>query len=278
MSIPSERSTRVPKLFMVLPAYNEEAGLPSLLDNLESVFEILRRNGHQRSYVIVDDGSRDRTAAILQEYQHDLPIEIITHVTNQGLGQTILDGLRRASELALPRDIIFTMDADNTHPAGLMARMTQRILEGNDVVIGSRYRRGARVMGLSWFRRMMSFGARMLFSMLFPIPGVRDFTCGYRAYRASVIQEAFRLYGDAFIEHRGFQCMADILLKLGRMGLIMTEIPMILRYDLKGGASKMRVGATVGLTLKLIIKRRYEALTSPFGVGSRVPERRKHSR
>jgi len=155
------------------------------------------------------------------------------------------------------------MDADNTHPAGLMVRMVHRIIEGNDLVIASRYRRGARVVGLSRFRKLMSIGARVLFTLVFPIPGVRDYTCGYRAYRAAVLQEAFRRYGDAFIEQRGFQCMADILLRLGRMRVLMTEVPMILRYDLKGGDSKMRVGTTVGQTLKLMIKRRFETSPAP---------------
>jgi dolichol-phosphate mannosyltransferase len=148
--------------------------------------------------------------------------------------------------------------------------MTQRILEGNEIVIASRYREGARVVGLSWFRRMMSLGARLLFTLAFPIPGVRDYTCGYRAYRASVIQEGFRLYGDTFIEQKGFQCMADILLRLGRMRKLVTEIPMVLRYDLKRGASKMRVAATVCLTLRLMLTRRFESSPPGAGRGERV--------
>ena len=263
MSIQSKAALRLPKLYMVLPAYNEEASISALLENLETAFELLRSMGYRREYVIVDDGSRDGTASILKEHQDRIPIDIVTHITNQGLGRTIRDGLRRASELAESQDIIFSMDADNTHPAALMIPMTQKIMEGNDLVIASRYRWGARAVGLSWFRRLMSWGARILFSMTFPIPGVRDYTCGYRAYRARILQDAFRRYGDGFIQQRGFQCMADILLRLGRMGVLMTEVPMILRYDLKGGASKMRVSSTVGQTVKLMIKRRFEGFLSP---------------
>ncbi|MEM8866407.1 MAG: dolichol-phosphate mannosyltransferase, partial [Planctomycetota bacterium] len=62
-------------------------------------------------------------------------------------------------------------------------------------------------------------------------------------------------YGDQFVTERGFSCMVDVLLKLRRRGLVMTEAPMILRYDLKGGASKMQVLRTTMQTLSLIGRR-----------------------
>ena len=247
-----------PRLFMVLPAYNEAENLPALLANLENVFARLERLGHARQYVIVDDGSKDATPQVLVEQQANLPIDVITHNPNQGLGPTIRDGLRRATELADNDDIILSMDADNTHPAGLIHQMVQCVLEGNDVVIASRYRSGARIVGLSAIRRLMSFGARMLFQCIMPIPGVRDYTCGFRAYRASGLKRAFAAYGDAFIEHKGFQCMADILLKLAPLNLVMNEVPMVLRYDLKLGDSKMRVSSTALNTLKLLLSRRFD--------------------
>lgn len=246
------------KLFMVLPAYNESENLPALMETLEGVFARLARLGHERAYVIVDDGSKDATPEILRDHATRIPIEIITHHPNQGLGPTIRDGLKRASEMAADGDIILSMDADNTHPAGLMVRMVALILEGNDVVIASRYQPGARIVGLSGVRKLMSFGARLLFQAILPIPGVRDYTCGFRAYRATALKRAFRVYGDAFIEHRGFQCMADILLKLAPMKLVMNEVPMVLRYDWKLGESKMRVSSTVMNTIKLLIKRRFD--------------------
>ena len=247
----------LPKTYVVLPAYNEEENLPLLFENLETALSALSRRGHERAYVVVDDGSTDATPQILRELETRLPMTVITHDPNQGLGITIRDGLRRASELAEDDYIIIAMDADNTHPAGLMIRMTQEIMAGNDIVIASRYRPGARVVGLSWIRRLMSTGARILFQVVFPIKGVRDYTCGYRAYRGRILKQAFGHYGDAFVEYAGFQSMADILLKISRLNAIINEVPMILRYDLKGGASKMRVGRTVLNTLLLMMKRRF---------------------
>lgn len=248
------------RLFIVLPAYNEAENLPELLNSLDRVASEVSALGYERQYVIVDDGSVDETPEILKRHQLKLPIDVITHRPNQGLGPTLRDGLRRASELARPDDIIVTLDADNTQPAGLIPAMLQKIKEGNDVVIASRYRYGSRVLGLSAIRHLMSHGARLLFTLLFPLSGVRDYTCGFRAYRAALIQRAFSKFGDAFIEHVGFQCSADILLRLSRLDAIMTEVPMVLRYDLKGGESKMRVGRTVVRTLLLLAQRRFEFL------------------
>jgi dolichol-phosphate mannosyltransferase len=93
--------------------------------------------------------------------------------------------------------------------------------------------------------------------ILFPM-GVRDFTCGFRAYRAPVIRLAFERYGERFVDQAGFQCMLDVLLKLRRFGWVIGEVPMVLRYDRKGGASKMRVWRTARASLALLVRRRFE--------------------
>jgi dolichol-phosphate mannosyltransferase len=134
--------------------------------------------------------------------------------------------------------------------------MVQTIQEGHDVVIASRYRPGARTYGLSWQRMLVSYAASWLFRILFPTRGVRDYTCGYRAYRAVVLQEALATYQGRFFTLSGFQSMVDILLKLRRFPIIFGEVPMILRYDLKKGSSKMKVARTAVQTLALIWKRR----------------------
>jgi len=130
--------------------------------------------------------------------------------------------------------------------------------EGYDVVIASRYQKGARVYGLSWYREFLSLGAAYIFRIFMPTKGVRDFTCGYRAYRAIVIKNAFRKFGDKFIDQQGFQAMVDIILRLRTMDVIFGEVPFILRYDMKQGASKMNVKSTIIKTLKLIWKRKFE--------------------
>jgi dolichol-phosphate mannosyltransferase len=242
------------RVIVVLPAYNEEANIGNLLDRID---ESMSEENLPYSVIVVDDGSRDRTLEVLHEYESHIPLQIHEHKKNQGLGPTIRDGLFVASQIAEPRDIIVTMDADETHTPGLILRMVRMIREGHDVVIASRYRTGARVYGLSLMRRFVSYAASWLFRIVFPTQGVRDFTCGYRAYRAATIKSAISRYGEQFITAEGFQCMVDILLKLRNMDIIFGEVPMILRYDLKGGESKMNMSRTATNTLKLMMRRRF---------------------
>jgi dolichol-phosphate mannosyltransferase len=134
--------------------------------------------------------------------------------------------------------------------------MVRMITEGYDVVIASRYHPESRVRGVPLLRRTLSRSASLLMQALFPTPGLRDFTCGYRAYRASVLRAAVGRYRDAFVNQEGFQCMVDILLKLRSMHLVFGEAPLILRYDRKAGKSKMRVWRTMCHTLFLVLRRR----------------------
>jgi dolichol-phosphate mannosyltransferase len=244
---------RASRILVVLPAYNEEANIGNLL---RRIFESLTDEHLEFSIIVVDDGSSDRTQQILQEYGREFPLVVHRHERNQGLGATIRDGLRQAAALASDRDIVITMDADESHTPGLMIRMVRMIREGYDVVIASRYQRGSRVYGLGLGRRMVSRAASVLMRVLFPTPGVSDFTCGYRAYRAEALQQAYRLYGESLVDQDGFQCMVDILLKLRELPLIFGEVPLLLRYDLKRGPSKMRLMKTSLSTLGLLWRRK----------------------
>jgi dolichol-phosphate mannosyltransferase len=242
------------KVIVVLPAYNEQENLPGLLDNLA---EALIDASLDFEIVVVDDGSSDSTPNILDKQASQMPLRVQRHERNQGLGATIRDGLYFANKIAGAKDVVLTMDADETHTPGLILRMVRMIKEGHDVVIASRYQPGARVIGLSWHRRVISSAASTLMRALFPTPGVRDYTCGYRAYRGEVLSRAIAAYGDRFVDQEGFQCMVDILLKLRRMpNVVIGEVPLILRYDLKKGESKMRILRTARNTLQLLTKRK----------------------
>jgi len=244
------------RVFVVLPAYNEAANLGPLLEEIDIA---LSEEGLAYTVILVDDGSSDDTLGVARAYQAHIDLEIVAHEVNRGLGETIRDGLRQAAARCGGRDIVVAMDADNTHTPGLIRSMVRAVREGNDVVIASRYQAGARVIGVPLGRQVLSLGASWIFRLTFPIRGVRDYTCGYRAYRGALLREAFERFGDEFIEQSGFQCMVDILLKLRRMEVIFAEAPLILRYDRKAGASKMRVARTVAQTLSLLVRRRLEA-------------------
>ncbi len=247
-SLTTKTAAEAADVYVVLPAWNEAAALPVMLAEFDRIF---RQQGRQYHVTIVDDGSTDATAEIAERASSQYPVNLIRHPRNLGLAAAMRTGLTAAAKIAGEWDVILTMDSDNTHPIGLAPRMLNMIREGHDVVVASRFRAGSRVVGVSWFRRLTARVASLLFRIVFPIRGIRDYTCGYRAYRASAVRQALQVYGDSFISEQGFSCMVDILLKLGRLGLLCGEAPMILRYDLKDGDSKMPVGKTIFATLRL---------------------------
>ena len=250
----ARRSRRTVRI--VLPAYNEEANMPRLLESLRDAMEDSFARYH---VIVVDDGSSDGTAGVVESFAREMPLQLIRHPVNQGLGATLRDGLLAALENAAERDIIVTMDADDTHTPGLILRMVRMINEGYDVVIASRYQVRSRVYGVTFTRRIMSGGASLLMRTVFPTRGVRDFTCGYRAYRVSVLRAAVSRYGVDFVNQEGFQCMVDVLLKLRLIeNIVFGEVPLLLRYDRKEGDSKMNVWRTVRQTLSLLVRRRFE--------------------
>ena len=224
---------------------------------LERIDNDMHEDGKPYEVIVVDDGSTDRTLEVAREHARCMPIRIERHEQNQGLGATIRDGLAVAASSGGEKDIIVTMDADNTHTPGLIRTMTRLVKEGSDVVIASRYQPGSFVKGVPAHRRLLSWVASWLFRIAFPIPGVRDFTCGYRAYRSGVLKAALDQYGDRLVSEDGFQCMVDILLKLRKMDLIFREVPFILRYDMKEGSSKMKVAQTILRTFGLMFRRRF---------------------
>lgn len=195
--------------------------------------------------IVVDDGSNDETVSIAEGYRETERLEVLRHPENRGLGCAIKTGLRWACERAEADDVIITMDADDTHDPALIPEMATKIRQGFDVVIASRYQSGGEQIGLSQMRKVMSWGASTLLGQIFRIDGVKDYSSGFRAYRAGILQKAFERYGDEFIEARGFDCMAEILLKLRTMNLRFAEVPLVLRYDRKAGRSKMPLVETI---------------------------------
>ncbi len=244
------------RLWLVLPAYNEGPNLPGLLQDLVLLVE--ENADLDLRIIIVDDGSTDDTFAVAQRPPPTLAVQVLQNPRNLGLGETFRRGMLHAMAQAAPRDIVVTMDADHTHLPGLILRMVRAVREGRDVVIASRFQSGSITRGVPAHRQVLSVGMSVLFRGLLPIDGVRDFSCGYRAYRAGILQEAQRRYGDRLFAQQGFVCMVDTLVKLDEMGALFGEVPLVLRYDQKRGPSKLPVASTVAGTLKLLARARLE--------------------
>lgn len=241
-------------MYLVLPAYNEEKDLGQLLDRVCAAMDDGKIN---YQVLLVNDGSVDNTLALAQKMADSIPMQLIDHGFNRGLGQALLSGLRRAHYLADDSDVVVTMDADNTHNPALIGAMIEQINAGYDLVIASRYAKGGKEVGLSWERSLFSRAASFLLRLFFPIHGVKDYTCGYRAYRGELLRRAFAAYGDGLVQERGFTCMAEVLIKMGRLGARVTEVPLVLRYDYKSGPSKMKVAHTIWRYGALIARNRF---------------------
>jgi dolichol-phosphate mannosyltransferase len=241
------------KIFVVLPSYNEGPNLGPLFAGIDNT---LRNAGLSYEFVLVDDGSSDITADVLAESIQKFPLAVVQHQRNRGLAETMRDGLLEALRRSKDVDVIVTMDADGTHIPTAILEMMKLIEGGCDVVVASRFRAGAAVRGVPGYRQVLSVGASWMCRILFPTRGIRDFTCGYRAIRATALHEALQKYGDRLFDAQGFSCTMDLLLKLRRMKVVFGETPIDLRYDLKEGESKMHVGSTILRTLSLIVRRR----------------------
>jgi dolichol-phosphate mannosyltransferase len=240
------------QVWIVLPAFNEAESLPALLDGIAAIGSLMSHY----TVLVVNDGSKDATAAVASSYIGRLPLDLISHAGNQGLARTIETGIRTALRGAGPDDVIVTMDADNTHSPALIPDMLRQIEEGADLVIASRYAPGGKEEGVAVTRRILSQGVSILMHLLFGLRGVRDYSCGYRAYRVRLLRMAVNRYGDRLIEAQGFTVMAELLVKLSPFSPRIVEVPLHLRYDLKRGKSKIRVLRTVAGYIRLMCTKR----------------------
>ncbi len=240
-------------IYILLPAYNEEDALRPLAAKIDGT---MRELGSQYQIVVVNDGSRDRTGEIALELSTSYPIHVITHRYNRGLGETIRDGLEYIADEATPDDIIVRMDCDDTHDPKYIPQMVERLRAGFEVVITSRYQPGGGQIGVNWYRRLISRCANLLFKTAFPLKGVWEYSCGYRGYRAAVIQDALAIFGNKFIDLKGlgFTGTLEKLIKFRMMGARVTEIPFVLRYDQKLSLSKVVTSITTLGCFILIIK------------------------
>jgi len=240
-------------IYVSMPAYNEEEALPPLIEQIAQVREDLLP---EICAVVVDDGSADSTAEVVRNLAQTYKwLTLIQHDVNQGLAQGIRSAFDYALVHATPDDIVVTLDADNTQPPRYIYDMMTKINQGVDVVIASRFQPGAEVHGVPIVRRLYSQVMSVLFQIVLPIKRVRDYSCGYRAYRVAAIQKAYDTYGADFITEQGFACMVEILVQLNRLKTItFDEIPFILRYDMKPTETKMKVLKTISETLRLALR------------------------
>ncbi len=249
-------------LQVVLPSYNEEVALSRLFPQFEQLNELLEEELH---LLVVDDGSRDKTPVVAREWRGSVPVSLIQFTQNRGYGAALEAGVRESAEHLGAGDLIATMDADDTHPPSYLESMLAAIDTRNlDVVIASRYSPGAKEEGVSWERRLLSRGASFVYRWAFHLPEVRDYSCGYRLFKAELIQRSLQQRGDLGLGS-GFYATGELLLRLREQTSAFGEVPFELHYERKPTASKMPKAATVLGTLRFLWRVRSRVGLAPPG-------------
>ena len=227
-------------IWILLPAYNEELSLPKLIPNIWNEF---KNKDIDFRLLVVNDGSTDKTSKILESFQSskEYNLTVISHKINRGLGETERDGFEYIAERANSEDIIVRVEGDDTHDPKYIFDLINKIEEGFDIVNTSRFQPGGDQIGLNNYRKFISKCANLFMKIMFNIKGVKDYSCGFRAYKAETIIRGINVYGNNFLQLRGlgFTSTLEIIVKLKLLNYKFAEVPFVLRYDLKESESKM---------------------------------------
>lgn len=227
----------VPALSLVLPVYDEalvlEQSLGQIVAHLESWpggFEI----------VAVDDGSRDGSLALLEAWRaRDARLSVLALPANQGKGAAVRQGVLQARGSA-----VLFMDVDLSVPLEEIGRLLDA-LRTHDVAIGSRRAPGARITRHQpWPRELLGRCFTALTRALLA-PGIHDFTCGFKAFRAQAAQSIFRR-----VTQRGWAFDAELVVIAQELGLSIAQVPVGWRHE---EGSKVRLGSAVLRSLRELL-------------------------
>ena len=171
------------------------------------------------------------------------PVKVVDHSQNLGLAEALKTGFKAVIEEIEDDDYVVFMDSDNTHNPRYIPLMINAAKKF-DLVIGSRYVKNGKQINVPYIRIFMSKAINYLIKLLLKAK-VKDFTSGYRCFRASTIKTLYKTFGDHLIVSQGFEASFEVLLKALTCNFKVGEIPIVLDYGLKNGKSKMRLIPTI---------------------------------
>ena len=209
-------------LTVIIPTLNE---VDTIKGTVLRVLSELERAGINGQVIVVDDYSIDGTIRVIDDLIPHMQghLDIIVRRGNHGLSQSVFDGF-----LGAESEIFVVIDADGQHPANKIPLLYQKIVEGNDIAIGSRYIDGGEAQKTGMFRWILSSGATFIARVFFP--GITDPGSGFFAVRRKVVM-------GAPLKPRGFRMLFEILGKGNWEKVI--EVPYKVR-DRVRGESKLR--------------------------------------
>ena len=179
---------------IIIPTYNEAKNLPLLV---EEIFNIIDKNEIDLELIFVDDNSPDGTGQIAESLKIKYSIKVIHRAGKLGLGSAVIEGFKLSD-----RPYLGVMDADLSHDPVIINQLINS-LNGNDIVIGSRFKEGSVVEDRSLVRRLISGTGVFLAKLL---TGVNDPLSGYFLFRRDVIN-------DVELKTVGYKILLEILVK-----------------------------------------------------------------
>ena len=206
-----------PRLSIVVPTYNERDNLPILLERIQKALQ-----GVSYEVIVVDDNSPDGTWQIAEGASRGSSMVVLVKRSRKmGLASAFIDGLRVARG-----ELVGLMDADLQHPPELLLELVKAIDGGADIAVASRFVKGGGVGSWSAWRRMVSWGARLLATLALPkTSGVKDTMSGYFVAREEIIS-------GMELSSRSFKVLLEILAK-GKYRKVV-EVPYVFEPRRKG--------------------------------------------
>lgn len=212
------------RLLVVMPTYNEAAVVRKVVERVRSAVSAA-------DVLVVDDASPDGTGEIADGLAElDPHVHVLHRARKDGLGRAYAAGFRWGLERDF--DALVEMDADGSHQPEELPRLLATLADA-DVVLGSRYVPGGRIVDWSWHREVLSRGGNRYTSIALGVP-LRDATGGYRAYRASAVRQ---LDLDT-VASAGYCFQVELAWRAVRSGLRVAEVP-ITFVERTEGTSKM---------------------------------------
>ena len=241
---------------IVIPAYNEAKRLPR---TLQPILAFINAKSWDAEVIVVNDGSTDETADVVRAFAAENPvISLIDNPVNCGKGQSIRDGVQRASG-----DIILFTDADNSTPIEDGEKLVQAIEDGADIAIGSRWvDRKLQVQPQPWYRRL---NGRLYNLLLRSILGL-DYCDTQNGFKAFTRASAKTIFGLQRISGWGFD--AEVLYLAKQFGFSVREIPVEYTYYAEG--SKIRPYRDGMRMLSELLRVRWYAQTGAYSLSAPV--------
>ncbi len=209
-----------PEISIVAPTYNESGNIRNLLQSVSKILE-----GYDYEIIIVDDNSPDGTAGIVRKIVAESNrIRLVVRSGKLGLGSAILEGFSIAKG-----NYLLMIDADLSHRPEDIKRLVDN-RKGADIIIGSRYIKGGKIVGWPVKRKIISKVAILFVKILFNL-SVKDPVSGFVLYKKETFEHL-----DGKLKPIGYKLLLEVLAK--SPGLTITEIP-ITFIDRKAGKSKM---------------------------------------